>query len=78
MAVRSRHTQGSQQQPTCACPPFLPLPPAVCVCPTLQAKLKELVAASRPGDVLFFHFSGHGTQVPDDGESDGYDEAICP
>ncbi len=26
----------------------------------LQAKLQELVAASQPGDVLFFHFSGHG------------------
>ncbi|PRW33622.1 metacaspase type II [Chlorella sorokiniana] len=44
----------------------------------IKAKLGELVAASQPGDVLFFHFSGHGTQVPDDGESDGYDEAICP
>lgn len=26
----------------------------------LQAKLQELVAASQPGDVLYFHFSGHG------------------
>lgn len=32
------------------------------------------------GDVLFFHFSGHGTQIPDRAseESDGKDEAICP
>jgi hypothetical protein len=29
----------------------------------LQHRLSELVAASQPGDVLFFHYSGHGTQV---------------
>jgi hypothetical protein len=29
----------------------------------LQRHLSELVAASQPGDVLFFHYSGHGTQV---------------
>lgn len=28
-----------------------------------QVKLLELVDASKPGDVLVFHFSGHGTQV---------------
>merc|ERR1719410_1033260 len=28
-----------------------------------------------PGDVLFFHFSGHGAQVPD---KDGMDETILP
>ncbi|KAL4436715.1 hypothetical protein ABPG75_003854 [Micractinium tetrahymenae] len=44
----------------------------------IKAKLRELVASTQSGDVLFFHFSGHGTQVPDDGESDGFDEAICP
>ncbi|KAL4435181.1 hypothetical protein ABPG77_001863 [Micractinium sp. CCAP 211/92] len=44
----------------------------------IKAKLREMVSASKSGDVLFFHFSGHGTQVPDDGESDGFDEAICP
>lgn len=31
-----------------------------CFPASLQAKLQELVAASQPGDVLFFHFSGHG------------------
>lgn len=30
---------------------------------TIKNALKRLVAASRPGDVLLFHFSGHGTQV---------------
>lgn len=29
----------------------------------IKNNLKQLVAASQPGDVLFFHFSGHGTQV---------------
>lgn len=34
----------------------------------------------RRGDVVFFHFSGHGQQIQDqDGdEEDGYDEAIVP
>lgn len=31
--------------------------------PMLQKHLTELVAASQPGDVVFFHYSGHGTQV---------------
>ena len=33
-----------------------------------------------PGDALFFHFSGHGTQIPTDDpqETDGMDEAIVP
>lgn len=42
-------------------PALLPAPPLPLQGP--QAKLRELVAASQPGDVLFFHFSGHGTQV---------------
>lgn len=29
----------------------------------IKNSLKQLVAASQPGDVLVFHFSGHGTQV---------------
>lgn len=42
--------------------------------------LKELIAGSRPGDVLAFQYSGHGTHVPDlDGdEMSGEDQAICP
>ena len=34
----------------------------------------------KPGDVAYFHFSGHGQQVPDDGddELDGYDETLVP
>ena len=34
----------------------------------------------RKGDVLFFHFSGHGGQVPDNSgmEADGFNETIIP
>jgi len=42
---------------------------------------KELVEDSEAGDSVFFHFSGHGGRIRDEGpseESDGYDETICP
>jgi hypothetical protein len=44
---------------------------------------KELVMAiskTKAGDCLFFHFSGHGTQVPDvnGDEADKKDEVLCP
>ncbi|GAB4823694.1 hypothetical protein N2152v2_010740 [Parachlorella kessleri] len=39
-----------------------------------------LMAGLRPGDSLFFHFSGHGSQQRDYSgeESDGMNETICP
>jgi len=40
-----------------------------------------LIDGAQDGDHLFFHYSGHGTQVKDvsgDEEGDGMDEAICP
>ncbi|OUM65931.1 hypothetical protein PIROE2DRAFT_20247 [Piromyces sp. E2] len=42
--------------------------------------MRWLVQGCRPGDSLFFHFSGHGSQKKDqDGdEVDGYDETILP
>merc|ERR1712110_781353 len=45
--------------------------------------LHWLVDGAKAGDRLFFHYSGHGTQVADKGgdglqEEDGMDEAICP
>lgn len=42
--------------------------------------LNWLCRDREPGDVIFMHFSGHGTQVPsddDDHEVDNLDEAIC-
>lgn len=47
-------------------------------------RLEWLVDGALPGDVLFFHYSGHGSQVinqdyNDPGfEIDGKDEIICP
>lgn len=48
----------------------------------IKRELSHIVKESRPGDVVFFQFSGHGVQVPadEDGdfEEDGLDEALCP
>lgn len=49
----------------------------------IMDRLEWLVAGAQPGDVLFFHFSGHGSQIIDtnydaDVEPDGKDEIICP
>lgn len=45
-------------------------------------ELQWLVRGSQPGDTLYFHFSGHGSQVPVNDrtasyEPDGLDEIIC-
>jgi hypothetical protein len=42
--------------------------------------LKKLVADGKPGDFLYFHYSGHGAQIPDTNgdETDGQDEILCP
>ncbi|NLC55967.1 MAG: DUF4384 domain-containing protein [Armatimonadetes bacterium] len=42
-----------------------------------------LVKQAKPGDVVVFHFSGHGSQAPNDNpnedpEEDRLDETICP
>eukprot|EP00931_Biecheleriopsis_adriatica_P095182 TRINITY_DN68813_c0_g1_i1.p1 TRINITY_DN68813_c0_g1~~TRINITY_DN68813_c0_g1_i1.p1 ORF type:complete len:558 (-),score=108.31 TRINITY_DN68813_c0_g1_i1:21-1694(-) len=46
----------------------------------MRTGLTWLVAGAQPGDVLFFSFSGHGTQVKDRTgyEADGKNEALCP
>ena len=51
----------------------------------IHAALAELVAQGRPGDILCFVYSGHGTQYEDrqsvDGdldEPDGFDEGLVP
>lgn len=42
--------------------------------------LRALVASGKPGDFLYFHYSGHGAQVRDTNgdEPDGMDEILCP
>lgn len=44
----------------------------------IRASLKELLTASKQGDVFAFTYSGHGTSVYDENgdEMDGYDEAL--
>src|SRR6266446_6781346 len=46
----------------------------------LRAIQTFLLDPARPGDVLVFHYSGHGQQITDDDgdELDGYDEALVP
>ena len=42
--------------------------------------INKLIATSRKGDIIYFHFSGHGQPVEDisGDEVDGWDEAIIP
>ncbi|KAK2654473.1 hypothetical protein Ddye_014329 [Dipteronia dyeriana] len=55
-----------------------------CTQPTgknIRKTLNNLVRSARRGDVLFVHYSGHGTRLPaETGEDDdtGYDECIVP
>eukprot|EP00252_Welwitschia_mirabilis_P005321 TRINITY_DN15823_c0_g1_i1.p1 TRINITY_DN15823_c0_g1~~TRINITY_DN15823_c0_g1_i1.p1 ORF type:complete len:419 (-),score=74.70 TRINITY_DN15823_c0_g1_i1:373-1629(-) len=47
----------------------------------IRKALERLVCDAKPGDVLFFHYSGHGTRLPaETGDQDdtGYDECIVP
>lgn len=48
----------------------------------VEAFQKQLVDKADKDAVLFFHYSGHGQQIPDDNgppdEADGYDESLVP
>ncbi|HEY7509279.1 MAG TPA: caspase family protein, partial [Vicinamibacteria bacterium] len=46
----------------------------------LEAIRTRLTEPSAPGDVVVFHYSGHGQQLTDDAdeEVDGYDETLVP
>ena len=46
----------------------------------LNAFRTELIDKAEKGGIYFFHFSGHGYQIPDDNgdEMDGWDETIVP
>ncbi|GEM_PF-3100836 len=45
-----------------------------------KAFMEHLIAKAKPGDLVFIHYSGHGTRTKDlnGDEEDGYDEALCP
>lgn len=40
--------------------------------------LNWLVSDLDPGDIIVFHYSGHGSQLPSTKELDGFEEIICP
>jgi hypothetical protein len=46
----------------------------------IEYAVSQLIAVSGPGDIIMFHFSGHGQQITDDStdEADGFDEAWVP
>ena len=46
----------------------------------IESAISNLVRGGRKGDVLLVHYSGHGSNVPDDDgdEADGRDEILCP
>lgn len=44
----------------------------------MKAGMQRLVAGAVPGDVLVFHYSGHGSQLPSRVEADGFEEILCP
>jgi hypothetical protein len=44
----------------------------------IKRELEWLVSGTKPGDVIVFHYSGHGSQLPSTKEPDGFEEIICP
>lgn len=44
----------------------------------ILSSLEAELSSCAPGDRLFVHFSGHGTQVRSETEVDGFDEVLCP
>jgi hypothetical protein len=42
----------------------------------LRNELIKVISEAKAGDVIWFHYSGHGTQVRDNTEEDGYAEAF--
>lgn len=46
----------------------------------METAIRGLVSGARAGDVLLLHYSGHGSNVPDDNgdEADRRDEILCP
>ena len=51
-------------------------------CKTIKDEFNKLTQSASKGDIIYFHFSGHGQPVldlnGDEGRDDGWDEAIIP
>jgi len=47
---------------------------------SMQTEIGKLLSGAKRGDVLLLHYSGHGSNVPDDDgdEADHRDEILCP
>lgn len=65
LLLTDERSRGSEYQPTAS---------------TVLKAFRWFLKDVQKGDVLFFHFSGHGGQVPDKAgmESDGYNETLVP
>ena len=46
----------------------------------MEKAIAKLISGAKKGDVLLLHYSGHGSNVPDDDgdEADKRDEILCP
>jgi len=46
----------------------------------MQVAIQKLIKSGKKGDTLLLHYSGHGSNVPDDNgdEADHRDEILCP
>jgi hypothetical protein len=46
----------------------------------MQAGIQKLISGAKKGDVLLLHYSGHGSNVPDDDgdEAEKREEILCP
>jgi metacaspase-1 len=46
----------------------------------MESAIHRLIANAKKGDILLLHYSGHGSNVPDDNgdEADNRDEILCP
>lgn len=51
-----------------------------CTTQRMKKEIAKLIGNAKRGDVLYLHYSGHGSNVPDkDGdEADARDEILCP
>ena len=45
---------------------------------SILSAMQDLVTLTKPGDIVYFHYSGHGSQVPDPKDPSGVDETLVP